>query len=124
VLDGGVEEFGAREIFVEAFDLVVPVLSFDAAEASQGPLGGDEHVDQCELVGIGGMEVELEGRGEGFELGGIFAGMIWDQASMPDLRALSLEAALPSGDLGPVDFWALRRFAFICASVGIVGPRV
>jgi len=36
---------------------------------------------------------------------------------MPDLRALSEEAALPSGDLGPVDFWAFRRLALIWASV-------
>jgi hypothetical protein len=32
---------------------------------------------------------------------------------MPVLRALRLEAALPWGDLGPVDFWALRRLASI-----------
>ncbi len=39
---------------------------------------------------------------------------------MPDFRALSEEVALPSGDLGPVDFWALRRLALIWASVGMV----
>ena len=31
-------------------------------------------------------------------------GMMCDQASMPDLRALSADLALPSGDVGPVDF--------------------
>ena len=31
---------------------------------------------------------------------------------MPDLRAFREEAALPSGEVGPVDFWALRRLAF------------
>src|SRR6266481_1067063 len=46
-------------------------------------------------------------------------GMMWDQASMPDLRALRDEAALPSGDVGPVDFWALRRLALIWAWVGM-----
>ena len=45
---------------------------------------------------------------------------MWDQASMPDLRAFREEAALPSGEVGPVDFWALRRLASICAWVGIV----
>jgi hypothetical protein len=29
------------------------------------------------------------------------------------------DAALPSGVLGPVDFFALRRFAAICAFVAI-----
>jgi hypothetical protein len=34
---------------------------------------------------------------------------------MPDLRAFKEEAALPSEDVGPVDFWELRRLALICA---------
>ena len=74
VLDGGVDEFGVGEIFVETFDLVIPELGFDAAEAALDPLGGDEGVDERELVGVGGVEVEKECFGEGFELGGIFAG--------------------------------------------------
>jgi len=74
VLDGGVEEIGVREVFVEAFDLVIPKLGFDAAEAALDPLGGDEGVDERELVGVGWKEVEEELGGEGFELGGIFAG--------------------------------------------------
>jgi hypothetical protein len=74
VLDGGVEEIGVGEIFVEAFDLVFPELGFDAAEAALGPLGGDEGVDESQLVGVGWDEVEEELGGEGFELGGIFAG--------------------------------------------------
>ena len=74
VLDGGVDEFGVGEILVEAFDLVMPELSFDAAEAAREPLGVDERVDESELVGVGGVEMEMEGFGEGFELGGIFAG--------------------------------------------------
>ena len=74
VLDGGVEEIGVGEIFVEAFDLVIPELGFDAAEAALDPFGGDEGVDERELRGIGGLIVEMECGGEGFELGGIFAG--------------------------------------------------
>jgi hypothetical protein len=74
VLDGGVEKIGVGEIFVEAFDLVIPELGFDAAEAALDPLGGDEGVDERELDGVGGVEVEHEGGGEGFEIGGIFAG--------------------------------------------------
>jgi hypothetical protein len=71
---GGILEFGAGEVFVEAFDLVVPELGFDAAEASLSPLGEDEGVDERELVGAGGVVMEEEGGGEGFELLGIFAG--------------------------------------------------
>jgi hypothetical protein len=71
---GGVDEIGVGEILVEALDLVIPELGFDAAEAALGPLGGDESVDERELVGVGGVEVEEECRGEGFEFGGIFAG--------------------------------------------------
>ena len=52
VLDRGVEEIGVGEIFVEAFDAVVPELGFDAAESALGPLGGDEGVDESELVGV------------------------------------------------------------------------
>src|ERR1017187_9565142 len=40
--------------------------------------------------------------------------MIWDLASMPDFRAFMREAALPSAELGPVDFFALRRLASVC----------
>jgi hypothetical protein len=74
VLDGSVDEIGVREILVEAFDLVIPELGFDAAKAALGPFGRDEGVDESELVGVGGAEVEEEGRSEGFEFGGIFAG--------------------------------------------------
>jgi hypothetical protein len=41
VLDGGVDEIGMCEIFVEAFDAIVPELGFDAAQAALYPLGGD-----------------------------------------------------------------------------------
>jgi len=34
VLDGGVEKIGVGEVIVEAFDLVIPELGFDAAEAA------------------------------------------------------------------------------------------
>jgi len=74
MLDGGVEEIGVREIFVEAFDAIVPELGFDAAESALRPLGGDEGVDESDLVGVGGVEVEEVRGGEGFEFGGVFAG--------------------------------------------------
>ncbi len=74
VLDGGIDKIGVRKVFVEAFDLIVPELGFDAAEAALDPLGGDEGVDQRELGGADGAVVEVESGGEGFEFGGIFAG--------------------------------------------------
>jgi len=74
VLDGGVDEIGVGEIFVEALDLVIPKLGFDAAEAALDPLGGDEGVDKRELGGSGGFVVEEELGGEGFEFSGILAG--------------------------------------------------
>jgi len=46
VLDGGIDEFGVAEILVEAFDLVIPELGFDAAQASLDPFGGDKGVDE------------------------------------------------------------------------------
>jgi hypothetical protein len=73
-LDGGIDEIGVGKILVEALDLVIPELGFNAAEAALDPLGGDEGVDEWELDGVGGAEVEHECGGEGFEFGGIFAG--------------------------------------------------
>ena len=35
-------------------------------------------------------------------------------AVMPCFRALNFATALPSSDAGPVERWALRRFASIC----------
>src|SRR5713101_3956913 len=58
VLDGGVDEIGVGEILVEALDLVIPELGFDAAQAALGPLGGDEGVDERELDGAGRAVVE------------------------------------------------------------------
>src|SRR5471030_813119 len=55
---------------------------------------------------------------------GFSPGMMWDAAWMPDFRALREEAALPSGEVGPVDFWEFSRLALICAwDVMIVEPR-
>jgi hypothetical protein len=56
VLDGGVDEFGVGETFVEAFDLVVPELGFDAAEAALGPLGGDEASTSESWLGSAGWK--------------------------------------------------------------------
>jgi hypothetical protein len=77
-MDGGVEEVGVGEVFVETFDLVVPELGFDAAESALNPLGGDEGVNQRELVGVAGMEVEHERGGESFEFGGVSPGIMWE----------------------------------------------
>jgi hypothetical protein len=52
VLDGGIDEIGVGKILVEAFDLVIPELGFDAAEAALDPFGGDEGVDERELDGV------------------------------------------------------------------------
>ena len=120
VLDGGVDEFGVGEVLVQAFDAVIPELGFDAAEAALDPLGGDEGVDERELRGIVGWQWRRNTAARASSAAGSSPGMMWDQASMPDLRALSEEMALPSEDLGPADFWALRRLALIWASVGMV----
>jgi len=74
VLDGGVDKIGVGKILVEAFDLVIPELRFDAAETALGPFGGDEGVDEGEFGGAGRLVVVVECGGEGFEFGGIFAG--------------------------------------------------
>jgi hypothetical protein len=52
----------------------VPELGFDAAEAAEGPLGVDEDVDEAALLGGVGEEAVVVVGGEGFEVGGIFAG--------------------------------------------------
>ena len=72
MLEGLVLELGAGELFVQAFEAVIPKVSFETAEAALRPLGGGQGIDERELVGAGGMEIEEEGRGDGFELGGIF----------------------------------------------------
>src|ERR1039458_83493 len=46
-----------------------------------------------------------------------------DSAWMPVLRAFMEEVALPVTEVGPVDFWALRRFASICRRVDMVAPE-
>jgi hypothetical protein len=50
-----------------------PKFGLNAAEAALGPLGGDEGIDERELVGAGGLELEEEGGSEGFEFGWVFA---------------------------------------------------
>jgi hypothetical protein len=106
---------------VAGFVAPVPEFGLNAAEAARGPLGGDEGIDERELVGVGGLELEEEGGGERFEFGGSSPRMMWDAAWMPDFRALSDEAALPSGEVGPVDFLAFRRLALICACDDMLG---
>jgi len=45
-------------------------------------------------------------------------------AERPCFRAFFEAAALPFWVLGPVDFWAFRRFAWILASVDMMGSPV
>jgi hypothetical protein len=51
---------------VEVFLAGVPEFGLDAAEAALGPFGGDEGIDERELVGVGRLELEVECDGEGF----------------------------------------------------------
>ncbi len=54
VLDGLVEVLGVSKVVVEAFDLILPELSFDATEAALGPLGGDEVSTSARWLGSAG----------------------------------------------------------------------
>src|ERR1035438_434231 len=47
-----------------------------------------------------------------------------DLAWMPDLRLFMEATALPVMEVGPVDFWELRRLASICRRVDMVAPGV
>ena len=58
---------------VTGFVALVPKFGLNAAQAALGPLGGDEGIDERELVGVGGLVVEEECGGEGLELAGVFA---------------------------------------------------
>ena len=84
--------------------MVIPELGFDAAEAALNPLGGDEGVDKRKLDGVGGVEMEHECGSEGFEFGGVFAGDDVRPGVDAGFSALREDRALPSGDVGPVDF--------------------
>jgi hypothetical protein len=42
----------------------------------------------------------------------------------PWLRRLAEDLALPSAEVGPVDFWALARLAAICAGVDMMSLLV
>ena len=87
VLNGDVDEFGVGEILVEAFNTVIPELGFDAAESALDPLGRDEGVDQSELVGSEGWKWRRNWAVRASSSAGSSPGMMWDQASMPDLKA-------------------------------------
>ena len=97
-----------------------PELGFDAAEAALGPLGGDEGVDERELGGAGGVVVVVKSNVESFEPGGIFAGDDVGAGIDAGFEGVEGGSALPSVDVGPVDFRVLRRLALIWASVDMV----
>jgi hypothetical protein len=109
------EGYAVRSVGVR--DVVFPEMGFDAEEAAQGPLVADERVDVETLLGsvrLEAPEVLLLQQREigailtvdelrfGIETGleGVLGG--------PDL-------ALPSGEVGPVDFCELTRLASSCA---------
>ncbi|MGA2769174.1 MAG: hypothetical protein ABSG26_00015 [Bryobacteraceae bacterium] len=72
-----VADLGHLEPFdraVEAFDVVLPELRFEGAEAALEPLGGDQGVDQGARLGSGGLVATVVFGGEKFEGRGIFAG--------------------------------------------------
>ena len=72
-----------------------------------------EVVDVEALFGVGGVVVEVALLGELLEVGEVFAGEEEDLAWRPVLRLFMEETALPVTEVGPVDFWALRRLASI-----------
>jgi hypothetical protein len=86
---------------------VLPEFRFGPIEPAEQPLGVDQSIDQEAALGGGGGEAFLVFGDENFELTRIFAGD--DLGLGVDagfFRALKREAALPSGERGPVDFWA------------------
>jgi hypothetical protein len=73
VLEPGVRPFGASKVLVEVLELAGPELGLNAAETALGPLGGDEHIDERKLSGIGRLMMLKECGLKGIELGGVFA---------------------------------------------------
>jgi hypothetical protein len=74
VLERGVGKFGAGKILVEGLELEGPELGLDPAETALGPFRGNERIDERKLGGVGRLVLVKVCGGEGFELGGIFAG--------------------------------------------------
>ena len=74
LLERGVGKFGAGKILVEGVELEGPELGLDTAEAALRPFRGDERIDERKLGGIRRLVLVKVCGGEGFELGGVFAG--------------------------------------------------
>ena len=110
---GGLSEGVLLWVAVLVVALVLPGLGFGDAEAAEHPLTIDELVDEGAGVGGGGLVVGVKAGGELFEVGEVSVGRTRDSAWMPVLRAFMEDVALPVTEVGPVDFWALRRFASI-----------
>jgi hypothetical protein len=89
-----------------------------------GPLGGDEGIDERDLVGPVGWNSRRNTAVRASSSARFSPGMMWDSACMPDFKAFREQAALPSGEVGPVDFWEFSRLALICAWEDMLEPRV
>ena len=104
-----------------SFRTFFPELSLADAETAEEPLAINEGVDEHALFRSGGVEAVVVFGGDGLEIGGAFAADDLSLASMPDLSAFWEERVLPLGVLGPVDWRALRRLAWICLRVAMGG---
>ena len=92
-------------------------VGLDAAGATEAPEGVGEEVDQAELGGGSGVVFVFKvAEGELVELGVLVEEDGFGGGESPWVQALKRTAALPWGVRGPVDFWALRRFAAILRS--------
>ena len=60
--------------FVEVLVGEIPELGFGGAEAAEGPLAGDEFIDEEAGFGGGRVVVAVIFGGEGFEIGAVFGG--------------------------------------------------
>jgi hypothetical protein len=126
----GLPGFGGGE---GGFDLGVLVARFaDVSGVTEGEEVVLDGARAVETPGIGGdtlgeLEFEVAFRGEAandafgeFIVGGAVFGVMAETWPVRLWRqALRLDARLPSGDLGPVDFWALARLAANCFSVSV-----
>ena len=93
--------------------------SIDSAKAAEQPLILDEDVDEEALLGGGWLPAFPVLLDEVLEFDGVLAGDDLRFGVNADFGGVEAETALPSGERGPVDFCALRRFAWICWMVAI-----
>ena len=116
------EALGGREAGFEAgegfghFDLSG---GFGDDVATGAPSEADGGLDVEEVAGVGGPVVVEEGVEQLAVLGRVLVGKEDPGGKNPNLSAFMLEARRPSGVVGPVERWALRRLAAICCSEAI-----